>query len=329
MPKPKFIEPMKAQAVTAVPVGDWRLEVKFDGYRALAVLDHGVATLWSRNHKAWKDRFETVRAGVAALPCHDAILDGEIVALDAEGRSSFQQLQNALDTDAPDAGPLKYYLFDLLRLDGVDLTREPIEKRQAALARLLKKARDPLALSHVFTDQTPADLLAAVRERGLEGIIAKAPGSLYESGRRSGQWLKCRLVREQEFVIGGLTPPQGSRTHFGALLVGTYDHDGRLIYAGKVGTGFNDRTLRDLDRRLRALERKTCPFDNLPVEGRSRYGQTINAAAMREITWVTPKLVAQVKFAEWTQDGRLRQPAFLGLRTDKPATGVHRDLIAD
>lgn len=316
---------MKALAVTAVPDGDWRLEIKYDGYRALALLDRGQVSLWSRNRKEWVDRFGELRRALARLDCDDAILDGEIVALDEEGRPSFQRLQNEA---RPGGAPavLRYYVFDLLRLDGESLLDRPLEQRQEALADLLRQPPEGVALSPVFGER-PERLLAEARRRGLEGIIAKAAGSRYEPGRRSGAWLKCRLAREQEFVIGGYTPPQGSRRHIGALLVGTYE-GGRLIYAGKVGTGFDAATLRALHGRFEPLRQATCPFANLPVNRRSRFGQSMTAAAMRSVTWLRPELVAQIRFAEWTDDGALRQPVFLGLREDKPARDVVRETLA-
>jgi bifunctional non-homologous end joining protein LigD len=322
---PAFVEPMKAQPVTKIPPGEWRLEVKFDGYRALAIIDHGEVELWSRNRKTWPGRFGEIREALQKLDCQDAILDGEIVALDAEGRPSFQLLQNEAGNGA--RPPLRYYLFDLLRLDGESYVDRPIEQRQEALADLLGKPPPGLALSPVFND-TPERLLEEAARQGLEGIIAKAPGSMYEVGRRSGAWLKCRLAREQEFVIGGYTPPQGARSHFGALLVGYYDRK-ELRFAGKVGTGFDGRKLRELHARFQSLRQDACPFADLPSARRPRYGQAMTAAEMKKVTWLRPTLVAQIRFAEWTNDALLRQPVFLALREDKPAKDVVREALAE
>jgi bifunctional non-homologous end joining protein LigD len=319
---PRFIEPMKALGVTAIPAGDWRCEIKFDGYRALAGLQRGhVPRLWSRNQKSLAADYPEVVAALRKLKCRDALIDGEVVALDAKGRSHFQLLQQRAAAEA--RPPLFYYAFDLLQLDGRSLRDEPIEARQAALARLLTRAPAQLRLSTVFT-VAPEKLLHEAARLGLEGIIAKAARSTYEPGRRSGAWLKCRIASEQEFVIGGYTPPEGGRTHFGALLVGYYA-DGKLMYAGKVGTGFDRRKLAELHARFEKRRRATCPFANLPATNRPRFGEAMNAATMRRVHWLKPDLVCQVRFSEWTQDGRLRQPVFLGLRKDKAAREVVRE----
>ena len=211
----------------------------------------------------------------------------------------------------------------LLHLDGRSLLREPIERRRAALEKLLARPSDVLRLSAVL-DAPPEKVLTEAARLGLEGIVAKAAGSSYEPGRRSGAWLKCRIASEQEFVIGGYTPPEGARSHFGALLIG-YQADGRLRYAGKVGTGFDERRLAELHRLFQARRRARCPFVNLPATNRRRFGQTMNAAAMRHVHWLRPDLVCQVRFAEWTEGGHLRQPVFIGLRRDKPAAEVVRE----
>ena len=322
MTAPRFLAPMKALGVTAIPAGDWRSEIKFDGYRALAGVQRGRAPrLWSRNEKPLAADYPEVVAALRQLKCRDALIDGEVVALDRSGRSHFQLLQQR--AAAGTRPPIHYYAFDLLQLDGRSLRDEPIEARRAALDRLFAKAPAPLRLSVVFT-VPPAELLREAGRLGLEGIVAKAAGSVYEPGRRSGAWLKCRLATEQEFVIGGYTPPAGSRTHFGALLVGYYA-GGKLLYAGKVGTGFDRRKLAELHARFARRRRATCPFANLPATDRPRFGAAMNAAAMRRVHWLKPELVCQVRFAEWTEDGRLRQPVFLGLRKDKAAQDVVRE----
>ena len=310
---------MKALGVEAIRAGDWHCEMKFDGYRALAVLEKGKAFLWSRNEKPLD--YPDIATELGRLRCKSAILDGEIVALDEKGRSRFQLLQQrGLGGDAP----IFYYVFDLLHLDGRSLLDEPFEERLALLTDLLLgRVGGMVRQSQVF-DVDPEDLLRQTRSLGLEGIILKARASRYEPGKRSGAWLKVKNLNEQEFVIGGFTPPKNSRAHFGAIAVGYYNH-GKLCYAGKVGTGFDGRLLARLHKQFLALRVDECPFGNLPMTHPSRFGQGMTRSAMREVTWIRPELVAQVKFAEWTEEGILRQPVFLGLRTDKAARDVSRE----
>lgn len=313
---------MKALSVETVPAGAWRLEIKLDGYRAIAVLNQGKVELWSRNRKPLDD-YPEVRAALENLPCTDAVLDGEIVALDESGRSRFQLLQGR---GLPGARPtIVYYVFDLLQLDGRSLIGAPLDERQAALAGLVGKNHEPLRVSPVF-EAEPEALLEAARQQGLEGIIAKAAGSPYEPDRRSGTWLKCKVHGEQEFVIAGFTPPKNSRSYFGALLVGYYEGK-KLRYAGKVGSGFDYARLRSLHAEMQRRRIETCPFSDLPQTRRSRFGTGMTASAMRGVTWVRPELVAQVRFTEWTEDGLLRHPVFLGLRTDKAAREAVRERI--
>jgi bifunctional non-homologous end joining protein LigD len=319
--KAAFIVPMKALGVDAAPAaapGEWHCEIKFDGYRAIAVVREGQARLWSRNEKPLD--YPEILPGLAALKCSEAVLDGEIVALDSQGHSRFQLLQGR---DRGERPPIVYYLFDLLQLDGRSLRAEPIEVRRAALTRLVRKSGKFHQLSPWF-DVPPESLLAQARQQGLEGIVLKRRGSVYEADRRSGAWLKVKNLNEQEFVIGGFTPPQRSRLHFGAILVGHYQR-GKLIYAGKVGTGFDGRGLQALHAQFERLAAKSCPFANLPLDHRSRFGSGMTRAVMRTVTWLRPQMVAQIKFAEWTEEGLLRQPVFLGLRTDKPARQVRRE----
>lgn len=315
-----FIPPMKALSVEAVPAGNWRLEIKLDGYRALAVIDRGRVELWSRNRKPLTSGYPEIAEALRKLKCESAVLDGEIVALDAAGRSRFQLLQGRGLGDRPD---IVYYVFDLLQLDGRSWLQEPLEARQAALAALLGKGSSVVRLSPVF-DTEPETLLEAARQQGLEGIIAKQAGSPYEPDRRSGVWLKCKVHGEQEFVIGGFTPPKNSRPHFGALLVGYYE-GGKLLYAGKVGSGFDHARLGALHREFLHRATPTCPFANLSAPRTAGRGAGMTASAMREVTWVKPDLVAQVRFTEWTDDGLLRHPVFLGLRNDKRAAEVVRE----
>lgn len=307
----RFVEPMKALAVTAIPGGRaWRLEIKFDGYRVLAAIEGRKVTLWSRNRRELNDDFPEIAADLRDRHRGSLLIDGEIVALDPAGRSRFQLLQQR-DT-GPARGTLRYYVFDLLEADGRSLLGEPIETRRAELERLLAVGRGMVRLSPVF-QVSPEELLVEVRRKGLEGIVAKAPGSRYEAGRRSGSWLKCRVANEQEFVIGGFTPPQGSRQHFGALLLGYHERK-QLRFAGKVGTGFDAARLGELQRLLAKRVRKESSFTPVPP--------------LKGARWVRPELVCQIRFAEWTDDGRLRHPVYLGLRKDKPASAVVREAPA-
>jgi len=316
-----FVAPMKALGVAQAPPGIWHCEVKYDGYRAVAVINRGHAELWSRNRKVMSPDYPEIVAGLQKLRCRAAVLDGEIVALDEKGRSRFQLLQNR--GRAAKRPTLVYYLFDLLARDGKSLLQLPWEERRVKLGTLCRGAPPPLQLSPVF-DVEPHELLLAARRQGLEGIIAKHPKSAYEADRRSGAWVKCKVIAEQEFVIGGFTLPRRSRQHFGAILVGYYRR-GKLLYAGKVGTGFDRAYLASLHAQFRRRQTKACPFANLPMNGRPRFGQGMTASVMRSVGWLTPDLVAQIKFSEWTREGLLRQPVFLGLRTDKTAKGVRRE----
>ncbi len=321
----RFIEPMKVLGVGAVPAGDWLLEVKFDGFRALALVENGRADLWSRNEKLLSSDYPSLVEALSRLSCRSAIVDGEIVALDENGKPTFQLLQNARRGVV--RAPLFFYAFDLLHLDGRSLLNEPIEQRKAALAALLSDAPEAIKLSPVFR-KAPAEFLSEMRRKGFEGLVAKTPHSLYEPGRRSGTWIKCRISHEQEFVIGGFTPPGGSRSHFGAILVGYYEGK-ELLFAGKVGTGFDGKSLKSLHAMFTKHAQTECPFANLPRPRSSRFGQGMSASAMREVTWLEPRFVAQIKFSEWTRDGLLRQPVFLGLREDKDARDVTREPVAD
>jgi bifunctional non-homologous end joining protein LigD len=241
------------------------------------------------------------------------------VALDDKGRSSFQLLQGF------DAGlvrpPIKFYAFDLLRLNGKDLRGSPIEERKAKLAALLKNSPPPVRYSASFT-QNIDELLSRVRELSLEGLIGKRAGSKYNS-KRSGTWIKIKLYQQGSFVIGGYTQPTGERKHMGALLVGVYEN-GKLKFAGRVGTGFSEKLLKALSVELNNIAVKSCPFYNLPATGRG-LDPGITAAEMKRCIWVKPSMVCQVKFTEWTRDDRLRQPVFLGIREDKSASEVVRE----
>ena len=323
--RPGFIQPMKPKLVDAPPEGPgWVFELKFDGYRALAIKTGSEVRIFSRNEKLLK--FPEIAKALADLPCQSAVLDGEIVALDEEGRPSFQLLQAREMGDSAAAGEaalICYYLFDLIQIDGEDLRGLSLIERKARLAKLLKGARDPLRFSSDLPGE-PAAVLAQVAGRGLEGIVAKRADSLYESGARTGAWRKVKCINEQEFVIGGYTEPQGTRHYFGSVLVGYYEN-GTLRFAGKVGTGFSDRLLQTLFRQFQAFRTENCPFVDLPSKSAGRWNQGITPAQMKRCRWVRPEMVCQVRFSEWTRDGKLRQPVFLGIREDRPAAAVVRE----
>jgi bifunctional non-homologous end joining protein LigD len=313
---------MKAKLVGSMPSGgDWIYEIKFDGYRALALRGGGETRILSRNQKDLGSKFPEVKDSIAALDIEDAIIDGEIVALDEKGRSSFQLLQGFdMGQEKP---PIVYYAFDLLRLNGKDLQGLPIEERKAKLEELLKKPPGVIRYSASFLKDIP-ELLERAGKLGLEGLIGKRAGSRYEAGKRSGAWIKVKLHLEQEFVIGGYTEPEGSRKHFGALLVGFYEGK-KLKFAGRVGTGFSDKLLSSLFSELNKIRIDKYPFYNLPATGRNRWDQGLTAAEMKRCHWIKPEMVCQIKFTEWTRDDRLRQPVFLGIREDKRPEEVVRE----
>lgn len=278
---------------------EWVFEEKYDGIRALAVRRRGYpVALWSRMLQDLTAGFPHVVAAIAALPDGDLTLDGELVALDEGGVSRFQLLQRR---GMAGASATRYAVFDLLVLEGRSIASRPLAERRAALERLLPKASGPLFLSRRLARDGKAAYREAKRA-GWEGIIAKDERSPYEANTRSTAWRKVKVRKESEFVVGGFTPPKGGREHFGALLVGLY-RGPALRFVGKVGTGFTDETLGTLAAKLERLRTESAPFDPAP--------------RMPGAVWVRPKLVAQLAYAEWTADDKLRQPAFLGLRTDK------------
>ncbi|HEY5925363.1 MAG TPA: non-homologous end-joining DNA ligase [Kofleriaceae bacterium] len=302
-----------ALLVDEAPAGDiWLHEQKFDGYRILAELEGRKLRLLSRRFHDWTAQFPTVVDAVAALPVKSVLLDGEIAVVMPDGRTSFQALQNAFGRR--DAN-LVYFVFDVLAIDGEDLTKLPLEQRKQRLAKLVGKQEGVIHYSdHVIGNGRAFFELAC--KQGLEGIVSKRRDSLYTPGR-GRTWLKTKCTLRQEFVIGGFTDPEGARTGIGALLVGYYE-DGKLQYGGKVGTGFKQKDLVELRRALTPLETSKSPFS--PEPARAWTGPRRH--------WVTPMLVAEVVFSEWTNDGRLRHPSFQGLRADKPANDIVREQAA-
>jgi bifunctional non-homologous end joining protein LigD len=298
--------PMLATPDTRVPHGeDWVHEVKFDGFRAVVYVRGGECKLVSRNDNDLTERFRDVAKAIEkAVKSPNAVVDGEITRIDPSGRTSFSELQQG-------SGPLVYYAFDLLELDGEPHIDETVLERKAQLRELLDRRVKNVALSEHFDDGDA--LFAVAQEQRLEGIISKRASSTYKPGRRTRDWLKIKTENNEEFVVAGYTRGAGRRADtFGSLVLGINDGD-RLRYVGNVGTGFNDAEIRKLLELLRPLHRETPPFPEVPKMPRVRRG---------DVQWVEPRLVAQVRFGEWTHDGHLRHPAYLGIREDKEAAEV-------
>jgi bifunctional non-homologous end joining protein LigD len=318
-PMPASIQPMAATLVAAPPAGaDWLFEIKWDGVRAIAFIDEEEVRLQSRNGLRCERQYPELAAIPHSLAARQAVLDGEIAVLDSSGVARFHLIQPRIANADPNAvahltrsTPVVYFVFDLLYLDGYDLRDAPLAERRKALESIVTPG-PLLRISEAFAGDG-AGMLEAARAHNLEGIVAKRGSSVYEP-RRSREWLKIKLHGEQEFVIGGFTAPRGGRDRFGALVLGVYD-DGALRWAGNVGTGFDRKLLEDVHARLQPLVIEQPPFAERPTPSRG-------------ITWVKPELVCEVKFSDWTQDGRLRAPVFLGLRTDVNPRGVLREKAA-
>jgi bifunctional non-homologous end joining protein LigD len=296
----------------SIPRQGYEFEIKWDGYRIVSRVSGGEARLLSRKDQDYTQRFANVAKELEkALKTPDAVVDGEVVALDEEGRPSFSAMQQGKP-----GTPILYYVFDLLEVEGEPVIDLPLTERRARLKKLLDGRNRTVKFSEPFDDgQT---LYEAAKERRLEGIMGKKVDSRYLPGKRTRDWLKFKTHGEQELVIAGYTKGKGRREwSFGSLVLGAYEADGTLRWAGNVGTGFDDDEIEKLLKKLRPLERKTSPFQPVPKMPRIRKG---------EVVWVEPKLVAEVSFAEWTHDGRLRAPVYQGLRTDKDASEVHREL---
>ncbi|MBZ0271095.1 DNA ligase D [bacterium] len=311
---PKDARPQLATLVDEAPAGaGWIHEIKYDGYRAIARIERGKARLVSRSGKDQTKKFSPIADALADIDVKDAVLDGEVVVLLPDGRTSFQALQNVLS--GVDAGRLVYFVFDALHLDGYDLTGAPLSERKRALAAIVPPSDSNAIVrfgGHI-EGQGGAVYDNACR-LGLEGIVSKRADASYAAGKRTRTWVKVKCTHRQEFVIGGFTEPGGSRQGFGALLVGYHNDGGDLVYAGRVGTGFDDKTLKNLASTLSNIERKTSPFAG-----------ELSRADKKGAHFVTPNLVAEVAFTEWTKDGVLRHPSYQGLRADKSAADVVRE----
>jgi bifunctional non-homologous end joining protein LigD len=317
-PAPAFITPMAARAVKVLPEGDeWLYEPKLDGYRALLLKDGAQIRILSRNEKDLTPMYPRVAAAALRLNAGQAVVDGEIVAVAADGRPSFQALQHRASHPQH---LIVFYAFDVLFLNGRDLTAETLVKRRARLPQVVGE-NSTIRLSRELPGSTAA-IVRALRAAGIEGVVAKRRLSAYQAGERSSDWLKLKLEQQQEFVIGGYRP-QGS-SGVDALLVGYYELNS-LQFAGKVRAGFTPHIRREVLEKLKPLAIAACPFANLPDVSSGRWGGGITAEQMREMQWTRPELVAQIRFTEWTADRRLRHAAFLGLRFDKAATEVRRE----
>jgi len=316
--KPGFIEPMLLLRADTLPDDptQWEYQLKLDGYRAVAFKQTGKVHLRSRNDNDFASRYPAVLEGLSKLP-NETVIDGELVAFDEEGRPSFNAMQNA--------GPgtqIIYYVFDVMVLRGRNVMAETLDERRELLERhVVPVLSEPVR----YAGQLKAnlrDLIASVKAQALEGLVAKRRTSRYEPGLRSGAWRKMRINRGQEFVIGGYTI--GTRS-FDALVLGYYE-GGRLMYVARTRNGFTPAIRQRLFKKLHPLEIRDCPFVNLPELRSGRWGQGLTKAKMAECRWVQPVLVAQVEFLEWTADDHLRHTKFVGLREDKAARDVTRDV---
>lgn len=309
---PLALFPQLATLVDEPPAGDgWIYEVKFDGYRVLARIDGDDVRLFTRNGNDWTSKMKGLADEIRALGVRSGWIDGEIVVLNAKGNPDFQALQGAFDSSR--TRDIVYFAFDLPHFGGHDLTRVPLMERRKRLAAVFEKSKsDRVRFSEAF-DAPVEQLLEGACKQGLEGLIGKRANGPYASAR-SASWVKLKCTRRQEFVIGGYSDPKGSRVGFGSLLLGVHDAAGNLVYAGNVGTGFDDELLQSLFDKLKALTTEKDPFHGRPRDVKGH--------------WVRPKLVAEVAFTEWTSDGRIRHPVFHGLRTDKAPQAITREEAA-
>ncbi|MHB8109273.1 MAG: non-homologous end-joining DNA ligase [Syntrophorhabdaceae bacterium] len=305
-PMPHNVKPMLATLIKEpFDDKDWFFEIKWDGFRAIAELNNGEVSLYSRNLLSLGDRFPPIRDALEKMKMQ-AVLDGEIVIVDDAGYPDFQMLQ---DYRRSKKGHLIYYVFDILHFDGHDLSGLSLVKRKEILKRILPSVAGIRFTDHVVKDGTI--FFRIVNEKGLEGMVAKHSQSNYQTGRRSNQWLKVKSRMTQEAVVGGFTEPGGLRKHFGALVLGVYD-DGKLVYIGHTGGGFSEKTLFEIQEKLNPLVRPTSPF-------------TVKPKTNRAVKWVEPRIVCEVLFHGWTSDGKMRQPTFLRLREDKSPDEVIRE----
>jgi bifunctional non-homologous end joining protein LigD len=309
---PHFIAPQLATLIKEPPEGDlWLHELKFDGYRMLCHLEKRKTQFWSRNGKDWSAKFPHLAKALTSFPATTAILDGEVVAMDASGRASFQKLQQAIGK-AGDSGFI-YEVFDLLYLDGFILTKVKLKDRKEVLHSLFESISSGSPIH--YSDHVEGNgrlFFKQACDYGIEGIVSKLADSIYES-IRTRSWVKVKCIQRQEFVIAGYTPSKKGFPGFGSLALGVYD-DGRLIYTGRVGTGFSIKQRLELQKKLDRIARASSPFAIKPKD-----------PGLRNAVWAEPELVGEVEFTEWTSDGLIRHPSFQGLRADKSAREVTRE----
>ncbi|MEK6283323.1 MAG: non-homologous end-joining DNA ligase [Acidobacteriota bacterium] len=311
---PEFLRPQLATLMSEPPTGDdWLHELKFDGYRMLGHLNGGEVRFWSRNGKDWTEKFGNLTKILKTLSVNNAILDGEVVVVDPKGRSSFQKLQQSMGTGGSPGATFVYQVFDVIYLDGYSLTKTPLAERKAVLEKLLAadKSKGQLRYSdHVAGNGE--QFFKQACEYGIEGIVSKRADSLYESTRNKN-WVKVKCNKRQEFVVAGYTPSKKGFPGFGSLILGVYDK-GKLVYSGRVGTGFTIKQRLALQEKLDRISQDSMPFAVKPKD-----------PGLRDAHWAKLKLIAEVEFTEWTADGSVRHPSFKGLRADKKATEVVRE----
>ena len=308
---PEFISPQLATLVDTPPSGDeWFHELKFDGYRLLCHLDCGRVRFWTRNQKDWTEKFPSVGQAVKKLALKSAILDGEIVALDASGRASFQKLQQSINKNA--GAGLVFHIFDLIYIDGFILTRTPLRERKSVLAELIHPLGERSVLRYSdHIEGNGAKFFKEACKLGIEGIVSKLADSMYES-TRNRNWQKVKCIKRQEFVIAGYTLSDKG-IPFSSLILGFYDK-GKLIYAGRAGTGYTNAMRVELRKKLDRMAVNKRPFEQIPKD-----------PGLRRAVWTEPRLVGEVAFTEWTDEGVIRHPSFQGLREDKKPQEVVRE----
>jgi len=312
-----FIEPMECAPVAKLLDGrEWIYEIKLDGYRAVAVKSDRDVNLFSRRHKSFNNQYPYLIEALGDLP-EDTVVDGEVVALDDSGRPTFNLLQSFRN----EASRIRYFVFDLLVYKGRDLTRLPLIERRDIMRSALEFRSPRIRISDSF-EASSKDMLHAVREQHLEGVIAKRKDSPYDAGKRTGSWVKYRVNRGQELVIGGYAPGAHG---LDSVIVGYYNNKNKLVYVARVRNGFVPASRRQVFEKLRSQVTPNCPFVNLPEAHRSRWGEGLTAEDMKKCVWLRPELVAEIEFLEWTESDHLRHSKFVGLREDKDARSVVKE----